>query len=460
MKWKKIFFITLFTISILSWTLMINELQFNIASRKQDYKEDTVEFLINHLWDQEYSGFYAYIANNVCIPCGAKAPTKYTSFNSWAIRALLQYSISHNDSYIFEEYGLKTLNFVLNNLLNKTNKGFYHWINQNGSLPAEGDLLFNNSVYQIGTYQAWMLITLIEVYKYTLNSTYINVWGKDVANFLITKLWDSEHGGFYSTYIPFYDQIVDFLKYTWYQAWPAIALLDFYEITGNQTYMTYVNNTLDFLINYLLDSNTESFLSQCFENGTVDPNSIFMLTDQAAILLAFSKASNLTGNQTYRDDYLLPILNFTKNYLWNDEFSQFYYDCDKNGENPELYQRPSDLSFCLFALSQVINNLNDTNSFKKIIDYSMKNMITNAWDYNAKGFYRKFFFNGTIADQDKWTIEQTIPLFLFCHYSPEHPISSISFYIFLGIFVGTIVSIIFIYFKRDPHKKLIRHIIK
>ncbi|GAH42356.1 unnamed protein product, partial [marine sediment metagenome] len=116
---------------------------------------------------------------------------KYTSFNAWAVRALLQDAISRNDNSTFNTQGLEALNFVMNHLQNSTNHGLYHWVLQNGSLPDKSHWTFNNSVYQIGTYQAWMILAMIEVYNFTLNTTLLD-WSKEIANFLITYLWDSK----------------------------------------------------------------------------------------------------------------------------------------------------------------------------------------------------------------------------------------------------------------------------
>ena len=160
-KKKNKIFVPLLIIMIVFWTLMINQLQLNtqainVNSTEREYRTDIVNFLQSSLWDENYSSFYSYQLNNGSF--NVKGLRKFTSFNMWAIRALLQYSKVLDDNTTFNSLGLEALNFILTNSQNKTNGGFYHWVEQNGSLLETSDFNFNNSIHQIGTYQAWVLI--------------------------------------------------------------------------------------------------------------------------------------------------------------------------------------------------------------------------------------------------------------------------------------------------------------
>ncbi|NVM30687.1 MAG: AGE family epimerase/isomerase [Candidatus Helarchaeota archaeon] len=456
-KKKKVLVITLIVVSIISWIVIINELEYNYLINESNYPKLIVNHLKRELWDSDNSGFYKFHFDNGTI--SDEGLNKYTSFNIWTVRALLHYEIAHEDDSTFDTHGMDALNFIFNYLQNKTNKGFYHWVYQNGSIPAMGHVMFNNSVLQIATYQAWVLLTITDFYRYTLNETYIDVWGNQTANFLITKLWDSTYGGFYSEYLPFHEEITDRYKYTWYQAWPALALMDYYEITGNETYMTYANTTLNFMITNLWDSNLKGFVFSALENGTINATTEFTLTDQAAAVLALSKATNITGNLTYWNDYLVPLVNFTKNYLWDDECGQFYSACDINGTNPDATNRPSDLSIWLFALSEVIDSLNDT-SLEDLLTSSTAHLNSIGWDGVKKAFNRKFFNNGTVINLEKWTIEQAIPLFFYSQYFQEIPTSYILIYVYVPIFAGTIFALAYIYLKFGKKKDLTRKKLK
>ncbi len=453
---KKIIFVVLFIAVLLSSTMIAIEISAYFVANKSNYKEDSVDFLVDFLWDQEYGGFYSNRFDNASFP--ERGGDKFTSFNIWAIRSLLQYSVSQNDNSTFEEYGVDALNFIFTYLYNATNKGIFHWVFQNGSLPEMSDTRFNNSIYQIGTYQAWVLITLLEAYEYTGNMTYVNVWGKNLANFLIKTLWDSTNGGFYESFLPYYDLIPFSNKYTWYQAWPALALLNYYEMTGNETMLYYANLTLEFMINYLWNTELGCFIDYCLENGTPTLDSQVTLYDQAAALLTLSELIGITKNQTYTTEYLVPILNFTHTYLWNGEFKQFYAGCDVNKTNVDPTLRPSDLSLWLFALKQSIDLLNNSEIFdvelsKNLLSHSISHMIEVAWDKTGKGFYRKIYLNGTLIETEKWTIEQALPIFLFFEYFPVNYFNFYLISIYLGILIGSIMLIVYVSFTQKKPQK-------
>jgi len=444
---------------LFSSTMIVIEIYSYLISNKPHYKEDTVDFLVNFFWDPDNGGFFSNRFNNGSFP--ERGEQKFTSFNIWATRALLYYSIDQKDNSTFENYAVSTLNFIFNNLFNSSNKGVYHWVLQNGSLPDIDDERFNNSVFQIGTYQAWVLITLLEAYEYTGNMTYLSVWGEGIADFLITKLWDSTNGGFYESFLPYYDVIPFTNKYTWYQAWPALALMDYYRITGNETILYYVNLTLQFMINYLWSTELGCFTDYCSENGSQMVDSRVNLYDQAVALLTLSEIVDITKNQTYQADFLLPILNFTHRWLWSDEYKQFYAGCDINKTSFDPTQRPSDLSLWLFALERSVNTLNNSEIFdvalsKNLLKQSISQMNKIAWDQKWKGFNRKFYLNGSLIENEKWTIEQALPLFLFCQYFPVNQFNYHLFSVYLCILISGMIFMVYFYLKPKKTHELKR----
>ncbi len=456
-KKKTKIFVPLFIIVIVFWTLMINQLQFyiqanNVNSTEREYRTDIVNFLQSSLWDENYSSFYSYRLDNGSF--GDRGLRKYTSFNMWAIRALLQYSIVMDSNSTFDNLGVEALNFILTYSQNKTNGGFYHWVERNGSLLETSDFNFNNSIYQIGTYQAWVLITLIEVYKYTQNTTYINIWGKEVADFLINNLWDTTYGGFYSSYNPFYDVMVETHKYTWYQAWPALALMEYYEVTGNISYLSYATDAINFMLNNLWDNNFKAFVNNATDDGTISPTTYFTLTDQAAAILTLSKNYNITGNSSILNNYLVPIISFVKKYLWNNFNNQFYSSCELDGTNPSSLIRPSDLSIWLYALSTILDYSND-DVLELFLIHSLTHLNSFGWEPAKKAFVRELDHQGTLFDLNKWTIEQVIPLFLFSYYLPNP--NNMQFYILLAFFIGSTTVLIILYYKFKKTKELTRY---
>lgn len=445
-KREKIILVSLIIISIISWTGLITELEQKCFIGESNIPESILNSLKTQLWDSTYESYYSYRFVNGTL--SERSMQKYTSFNIWGVRALLHYSLMKNDFSIFEDYGFKTLQFLSYYLRNETNKGFYHWTYQNGSLPESGTIYHNNSIAQIGTYQAWVLLTLIDIYSFTGNTSYLTAWGNETANFLIQKFWDPIYKGFYSEYLPIYDINPDPLKHTWYQAWPALALMAYYEITRNETYLLYANATIDFMINNLWDDQIKAFNRRAFENGTIDPLCGFTLTDQAATLLLLTKAAEITGNMGYWNNYIVPILNFTQQFLWDNENGQFYSECDSNGANAVPRNRPSDLSIWLFTLYKVIKSLNDS-ILERQLGSAITQLISVGWDTNSNAFVREFWNNGTIINSDKWTIEQALPLLLFSYYIWEHSLNVEAICIKTFVYIGTVI-VLFYFWKKKP----------
>jgi len=440
----------LIIITVILWTVLVNAFIINLQIPQINYRDEIVNYLGDNLWDSDHTSFYSYWFDNGTLR--EKSYRKYTSFNSWAIRALLEYSISKNDNSTFEEYCLPTVNFLTTFLQDKTNGGFYHWVLENGSQLNMSDWRYNNSVFQIATYQAWALLALIDVYKFTLNTTYIDVYGANVSRFLLNKLWDPFYGGFYAIYLPFYNIYIETYKYSWYEAWLALALMEYYEVTGNTTFMTYANATLDFLTHYLWDNNTGAFIYRSYANGTWESSDRYYLTDQAAALLALVKAVELTGNQSYIDNYFLPALSFAENYLWSAKFQQFFMSYELGAKELDLSIRPSDLSIWLFALVEANQTLKGKNTLIQLLDAAILQMNSNMWDFTHGGFYRKFFINGTLLDSSKWTIEQAIPLFLFTHYLTEFKVDYFTVFLLLGGFAITIGVTIYFHLKFSKNR--------
>jgi len=370
-------------------------------------REAVFKFSESNLWDTWQGGFYAYRERGGQIDL--EGGRKFASFNSWASLAFLEYMNSTGDTRILNEYVIPGINFMFDYLWNSTNGGIIHWCFQNGSLPLQTDIRFDDAVVQYATYQAWAIRALIKANEFAPNMTYIN-WIKRIANFLITHLWDSSHGGFYIGYFPNRAAIDDTMKYLWYQTWPCIALYESYVLFLNETYRVVANETLNFIISYFWDEGNLGFYTQTYENGTV-ASTLKTTTDQGAVLLAITKYLENTGNSSYRDHYLRPTVEFILSHLWNSKTQQFYSECAANGANSSPINSPADISIVVEALL-ASNCFLDTNlTVIQVSRSAIKTLVSNAWDWKYGGFYRSYdIINKSILVDQKWIIEQVIPL--------------------------------------------------
>jgi len=217
--------------------------------------------------------------------------------------------------------------------------------------------------------------------------------------------------------------------------------------------LNYAIDAINFLMDNLWESNFEAFVDRAMENGTMSSSTSFTLTDQAATLLALSKQFNITGNVSLVNNFIVPIINFVKIYLWNQFYNQFYSTCELDGTNPSTVIRPSDLSIWLYALSTTLDYLND-DLLEFFLIKSLIQLNTYGWDPAKKAFNRQFDHDGTLLDSSKWTIEQVIPLFLFSIFLRVP--NNIQLYIFVAFFIGTATVLAIVISKYKKTKELTR----
>ncbi len=364
---------------------------------------NTLGFTLQNLW---YSGgevFFAY--QNQDGTFEELGEEIYPSFNAWSFFSMLEITNLTKNETCYNNYALPSLEFVLNHCLNKTNYGIRHWCFKNGSIPSIGDIEnYNSSTEAITTYQAWTILALLNAYKMTDNASYRDDYAIPMLDFMLTNLWDAENNSFYLEY--YYDGNIDETKNAWYEQWSIISLLEAYDTIGNITYLENANKTLDFLLTYLWDDSFGGFFIDCQKNGS-DPTTIKSIVQQAGGIACITKAVEVLKNYTLIDDYLIPTINFTLNYLWNDEFSQFVTNTSREGIGQYLKIRPSEISFFLKSILEIPKNFN-LSSHSNYLLKSMKNLIqkTRVQSY----FCKEYNLSSGNIDLRKWTIEQVFPL--------------------------------------------------
>ncbi|MHA1378168.1 MAG: AGE family epimerase/isomerase [Candidatus Helarchaeota archaeon] len=376
------------------------------------YFDDLIKFTLNNLWDKDSRAFLKYqLANGNYDDVGLRT---YASLNIWAYFAFKNASDYKNSPLYREKYAIPALEYVINNLLNKSYFGVYHWCYKNGSLPVTGHKYYNDSRNIYSTYQAWITLALLDFYHYTNNETYLNYANKTV-DFLINKLWDPVNYGFYYNYFPNNESVYSD-KYSWYQSWPLEALLKAYEVTNNQSYLYYINKTVDFLDKYFWDDIYGGFYSNSEINGS-NVNTDKYLTNQAGIIISFLSAARILNNQSYITKYIEPTLNFTKYFLWNDSFGQFYSRTNSSGGNPYNLIITSEISVMIDA---ILKYTKDTGNYTyyNLTTIALNHLVNYMWDLTYYGFYKEFDYNSiSEVTHDKWIQEQSYPLLIFSESS-------------------------------------------
>ncbi|MFX0137271.1 MAG: hypothetical protein ACFFDN_26775, partial [Candidatus Hodarchaeota archaeon] len=161
---------------------------------------------------------------------------------------------------------------------------------------------------------------------------------------------------------------------------------------------------------------SSGFFSYADVNGSIADTTKFLVI-QAGSITAFLSAADILDNQSLISDYILPTLNFTKFFLWNESIGQFYSYTDSDGENPNNYLIPSESSLMMRA---ILNYTITTNNYTyyNLVPCALNHLIENMWDNISFGFFKKYNYNSlSIIDYDKWIQEQILPLIIFCKLS-------------------------------------------
>ncbi|MFX0137272.1 MAG: hypothetical protein ACFFDN_26780, partial [Candidatus Hodarchaeota archaeon] len=210
------------------------------------YIDELIQFTLSNLRDNNSEAFIRYQLSNKSY--NEEGLRIYSSLNIWSYFAFTEVSKYKNNIFYRENYAIPAFNFVLNNLLNDTLFGVLHWCYPDGSFPPPANQsLFNDSKTILTTYQSWWILSLLDRYEYENDSIYLDYANKSL-DFLITTLWDPINYGFYFD-LSSHSGVINTKKDTWSQTNALEALLKAYKITNNQSYLFYINKTVDFLIN-------------------------------------------------------------------------------------------------------------------------------------------------------------------------------------------------------------------
>ncbi|NVM31154.1 MAG: AGE family epimerase/isomerase [Candidatus Helarchaeota archaeon] len=251
--------------------------------------------------------------------------TYSTETNAWGILSLLKLYEKTNDTTLLEMAN-KTWYFLRDNLYDSINYGY----NTSTTDNISKDLVSN----------CLMVWANLEI----LNSNYTifgNITGNvsklvnETMDVINQKMWDGTNNGYYqnasSDWVPFTtDETVKQTLENCIMVQTLLKYNDFYQNHPNRTqYADRVNYTIEFLLNYLWDSDVGGFYLSSNENGSSQITDKYTVGNSRAIL-TFLDLYEETGNFSY---YLLAedTSNFLNTYLWDFEYGGFFHWCAKDG---------------------------------------------------------------------------------------------------------------------------------
>ncbi|NVM00922.1 MAG: AGE family epimerase/isomerase, partial [Candidatus Helarchaeota archaeon] len=254
-----------------------------------NYSDNATRFMYNEfsVGNSTHRGFISKTDNN------GSHLSNYTQCkdNAWAVLAFLK---------IYELTNYQLFLDVANATWNYLNLTF--WDNKNGGYNSTNTTTSQDEKSLYDNFLA-ILANLKIGSTSQINQTIRNQ-ALALANFTlnetVSKLWDSSIYGFYSnfnhTWQPIYG--ID-EKSTIINSLAILTMIEYLRIYPNATnYYTKINQTSDFMLNYLWDSGFLGFFSHY--NGSVGINNTNKtLKDNSFAILAFSELYEFTNNYTH-----------------------------------------------------------------------------------------------------------------------------------------------------------------
>jgi len=312
---------------------------------------DSLEFLINYLFDEENGGFYHCVDRNGSLTTAepAKLPrNKYTTYQAWICLWLVNFR-NYNPNFDYLNYATSAFNFLVDNLWDEEYNGFFRVSNENGTILENVKEIFG---------QFWAINALLEFSEATKNDTILTRYIDPALEFIIINFWDSVNGGFYErTYAN--GTLISDRKNLFSQASAIFSLLQLYKYNDNETLLnSLVIPTIEFVINNLWDSSYNSFYESCNKTGN-DKITYKNPTHESMIIWSLMEFSTITANTSYFSYYCVPTIDFMNNYLWDQTYGGFYEKCSVEGTPFGTEKWFNDQFFVILIYSKILSGFGD-----------------------------------------------------------------------------------------------------
>ena len=176
--------------------------------------------------------------------------------------------------------------------------------------------------------------------QYTIQSQYLQnpdlliPYVEDCADFWIGA-HDDLYGGFYVDINRYGNVTNDSYKMIVNQSRDAYGLTRAYMLTGNENYLNMAQSAIDFMQNYLYDTEYGGWYSQCNRDGSSPSLGDKTAFDQHYALLGLTAYFEATTNGTAMQ-YIDNSFDFMNTYMWDNrpDYLGYYDVVSRNGSNP------------------------------------------------------------------------------------------------------------------------------
>ncbi|MHA1300471.1 MAG: hypothetical protein ACTSO9_13715, partial [Candidatus Helarchaeota archaeon] len=278
-------------ISSTGLNLAIDWEQFTYSQILLNFSIDTLNFLVNNLsvGNSTFRGFVTYGNYNGSYISNLTQ----CKDNAWAIIALHElYDLTKNTTYL--DIANATWNYLNYTFWDNYSGGY----NSTNATTQESKSLYDNLL---------AILANLEIANNSYYNQTIRDKAFDLANYTlnktVSKLWDTNIYGFYSEFNDSW-QILHNIdeKSTIINSLAILTLIKYLEQypndINNNTYRAKINQTSEFMLNYLWDSGYLGFFSY-YNNSLGITNTNKTLKANSFAILAFSELYSFTNNYTH-----------------------------------------------------------------------------------------------------------------------------------------------------------------
>ncbi|MBO3753605.1 MAG: AGE family epimerase/isomerase [Candidatus Brockarchaeota archaeon] len=224
---------------------------------KSDYREwaDTVMYFIMYNYhDDVYKGM-CKTRNGVTGEISDYKKHMEISLGAFAWAGMKWYSYTGN--IMAKTYSEECVNWMRNHLWNAASAGYMSETDRMGSVT--------NSYYYPNI-EMWGLVGMMEYYKQTANKT-VKLWIADGLNHILSRMWDSNYGGWYRKLNPD-NSILEDTKPGWDNSEQPWFWYYAYEVMGGNTYRDMAVRSLDWTRDHLWDLTNGGIFLETNREGT------------------------------------------------------------------------------------------------------------------------------------------------------------------------------------------------
>ncbi|TFF86291.1 MAG: hypothetical protein EU551_01985, partial [Promethearchaeota archaeon] len=340
----------------------------------------TLSLILNHL--ESNNGLNSQIFIDWTYFFGLLGKIKYTSINAFSIISFIEAAKAMNNPK-YAEYAEKIANFLIDNL--RINEGFVFNATDSGKV--------NKYIYTCED-NALMVAALIDLYKYTANSTYLQV-ANSTWYFINSTFWDSHNGGYNSSVGPSgFNKDYKSLSVNSRVLEASLKILElndpiFNPIMENVSLMT--NRTLKLINDNLWDSISYGYYWNSSKSWDPikdlnDSKNVRINSEMINILQDYNDIYPAHGNYSKFNSYCINLTNFLIENFIDENFGGIYIEGFDNGTIVKYDKGIASNSAFVSALLRMYKEFGNINYYRNATHL---NNYANFyfWDFEYGGYF-------------------------------------------------------------------------